>query len=294
MKRVRLQFRGIACDSTSSPTVREGLLCHRVQRRPSLTVGLLAPAAWAETALVLPLVLASLASPTWAQPSLPPASSDKPKPAEPLPSPPPPTELDLDKLLGLPGKKPEGTPQPGAETPKPTDEQATDLAKRLTKPELDEAFRQAVDLMGRAADRLESAQDASLTTQRLQEDALRKLDQLIKQAEQNQQQKRQKQRQQQQQQQQQQNQPNQPQQQQRQGQQQQRQQEGRGTNTQELPAPPRRDGELGAEAARGAAWGSLPARVRDALQQGNSDKYSTLYQRLTELYYQRLAEEKPR
>ena len=244
---------------------------------------------------VILLVLASLVAPVWAQQAPPPSPSEPAKPAEPSPSPGPPTEFDLDKLLGLPGKKPEGTPQPGAETPKPADEQATDLAKRLTKPELDEAFRQAVDLMGRAADRLETAQDASLTTQRLQEDALRQLDQLIKQAEQNQQQKRQKQKQQQQQQQQQQqNQPNQPQQQRQGRQQQQRQQEGRGTNTQELPAPPRRDGDLGPEAARGAAWGSLPARVRDALQQGNSDKYSTLYQRLTELYYQRLAEEKPR
>ena len=44
-------------------------------------------------------------------------------------------------------------------------------------------------------------------------------------------------------------------------------------------------------AARGAAWGSLPARLRDALLQGNEDRYSNLYQKWTEAYYRRLAEE---
>jgi len=40
-----------------------------------------------------------------------------------------------------------------------------------------------------------------------------------------------------------------------------------------------------------ASWGNLPTKVRDALQQGASDQFSSLYERLTEAYYQRLAEE---
>ena len=41
----------------------------------------------------------------------------------------------------------------------------------------------------------------------------------------------------------------------------------------------------------GAAWGALPDRLRGALLQGVADQYSALYERLTERYYQRLAEE---
>lgn len=44
------------------------------------------------------------------------------------------------------------------------------------------------------------------------------------------------------------------------------------------------------EASR-AAWGALPQRTRDALLQGSSDRFSSLYRRLTEDYYRRLAED---
>jgi hypothetical protein len=48
------------------------------------------------------------------------------------------------------------------------------------------------------------------------------------------------------------------------------------------------------QAAAGAAWGALPERLRDALTQGLSDRYSSLYEGATESYYRRLAEEDPR
>jgi hypothetical protein len=40
-----------------------------------------------------------------------------------------------------------------------------------------------------------------------------------------------------------------------------------------------------------AAWGNLPARVRDQLMQGRHDQFSSLYESMTETYYRRLAEE---
>lgn len=228
------------------------------------------------------VALAQDAAPPSGKPSEPPAA----KPAE------PPPDLDLDSLLDVPTDK---TPREGDAGGKSPDEARVDLEQRLAAGKADEALKQAVDLMSRAADRLEARRDASLDTQRLQADAITKLDQLIKQAEQQQQQRQQKSKQRQQQQQQQQGQ-----QQQQQKQNQQRPGQSRpsdqrqGTNTEEMAPPSRQEGPLGAAAARGAAWGSLPACVREALSQGSSDKYSTVYQRLTKLYYQRLAEEKPR
>ena len=38
-------------------------------------------------------------------------------------------------------------------------------------------------------------------------------------------------------------------------------------------------------------WGQLPQRIRDMLLQGRGEKFSSLYQRLTQEYYRRLAEE---
>jgi hypothetical protein len=56
--------------------------------------------------------------------------------------------------------------------------------------------------------------------------------------------------------------------------------------------PGAQDAELAErlEASR-AAWGALPQRTRDALLQGSSDRFSSLYRRLTEDYYRRLAED---
>lgn len=40
-----------------------------------------------------------------------------------------------------------------------------------------------------------------------------------------------------------------------------------------------------------AEWGNLPERVRDLIRQGSRDRIAALYQRLTEEYYRRMAED---
>ena len=146
--------------------------------------------------------------------------------------------------------------------------------------------------MNRAAGRLREAQDAGIDTQRIQEDVLRKLDQVISQARkqrQQQQQQQQQQNQQQNQQQQQQQQPDQGQEQEQAGQQQAQQPAG-GENRDSLPAAEAARLRASLDAAR-AAWGNLPARVRQMLTQGSGEKFSPAYERQTEEYYRRLAEE---
>ncbi len=249
--------------------------------------------------LVAMMSAASLASVALAQseppkespaPAAPPAGSEQaPKPA------PPGREPDLDELLGL-GKTSAagntGIPDPGK----------AELDKRLAQEQVDDLFLQAVALMGDISKRLGSAVEAGrakradggvkspqagLATQRLQQDAVRKLDALIAQLEQQQQQQSSSSRSRQQE-----NDPNQPQRQQRsQARQQQREQRG-GNGQRENDPPAGQSGDLRPEleAAR-AAWGALPERVRDMLQQGSGDRYSSLYERLTSDYYKRLAEQ---
>ncbi len=184
----------------------------------------------------------------------------------------------LDELLGLVEA---GDGQEGSrELP---DAAQSELERELSQQEAAQAFEQAATLMGETAARLGELNDSGLATQRLQEDILRKLDAVIEAAKNNQQQSQssssssseQNQ------------QPDQPQQQQQQG------QSSDGDNTQENTPPGQRDGQLNPEidSAR-AAWGALPARVREALYQGRSDRYSSMYERLTEAYYRRLAEER--
>ena len=56
--------------------------------------------------------------------------------------------------------------------------------------------------------------------------------------------------------------------------------------------PARQDGPLKTPLPGGeASWGNLPPHVRDALRQGSSDRFSSLYRTLTEEYYKRLAEQ---
>jgi hypothetical protein len=208
------------------------------------------------------------------QPPAPVAEEAKPptpaKPADDLPS--------LDELLGTGGGKPNDAAAP--------DPEKAALDKLLSGEELGQAFEQAVGLMKDAAKRLSDTKDVGLSTQRIQEDALRKLDQLIssldRQAQQQQQQQSQGE------QDQQQSQP-------RQRQQQQSQQTSQQPATgdpQEHEGPELQEGALNPEldSAR-AAWGALPARVRQMLLQGSNDRFSSLYNRLTQDYYRRLAEE---
>lgn len=186
----------------------------------------------------------------------------------------------LDELLGL---ESEGSSE--EERSELPDAAKAELERELTQQEAAQAFEQAAALMGDSATRLGELSDTGLATQRLQEDILRKLDQVIEAAKNNQQQSQSSSSSSSQQQQQ----PSQPQQQ----QQQQQGQTSDGENQQENTPPGRRDGQLNPEidSAR-AAWGALPERVRDALFQGRSDRYSSLYERLTEAYYRRLAEER--
>ena len=64
------------------------------------------------------------------------------------------------------------------------------------------------------------------------------------------------------------------------------------SDSQEGDPPPMQQGDINTvlEESR-AEWGSLPPRVRDQLLQGRKEKFSSLYQQLTQEYYKRLAEE---
>ena len=182
----------------------------------------------------------------------------------------------LDDLLGLEEEEPTSDEHLDADALDPA---ANDLDRRLSDEELSDEMRQAVALMEETADRLNVSGDTGLITQRLQDDILLKLDIIIKTAQQQSKSSSSSSSSQQEQQQQQ------PSQQQSQGQ-------GQGDNTQENMPPGRQDGELNPLLATAqAAWGALPDRVRDSLLQGSSDRFSSLYQSLTESYYERLAEE---
>lgn len=195
----------------------------------------------------------------------------------------------LDELLGLvePGLG-EGVGDRGIGDALIDPERAA-LDRQLSSEAMAEAFQQAVELMDQTASRLDPGLDAGLVTQRLQEDIVRKLDAVIASAQNNQNNsssssssssssERE-----------QQSQPKQ------QGQQQEQQQQsdaGDQGEPQEGTSPSRRDGAGNAVSPNAAAWGALPARLREALLQGSGDQFSSLYQGMTEQYYRRLAEER--
>ena len=180
----------------------------------------------------------------------------------------------LDELLGLvePG---EGDADEGL-----LDVDQAELERELTEAEAREQLEQAVDLMGEAADRLSAAEpDSGLPTQRLQEDVLRKLDMVIDAADQQQQNSSS-------------SSSSSSSSQQQQGQQSQSASASSSASgdAETMPSDGT-DAELDAEfLAEQAEWGALPERTRDALLEGLSDSFSSLYRRLTEAYYRRLAE----
>jgi len=181
-------------------------------------------------------------------------------------------------LLGL-EEKDESAPAHEVDT----DAADADLNRELAqaKPIADE-FLEAVGLMHESAGRLGTQNDTGVVTQRLQEDIIRRLDELIDRAGQQSSSSSQSQSQQQQQNQQQPNQQR--------REQEQQQNQGEPSDRQEGPAG--QDAQLGAQALLdGARWGNLPQRLREALLQGSSDSYSSLYKSMTETYYKRLAEE---
>lgn len=228
------------------------------------------------------------------QPTNPPPREPKSEPkkdAKPAPS----AQPTLDELLGLP-KTPAPAPKDasakdpaskdGEAQGEVKDPNAAALDEVLSGKQINDAFEQAVALMGDASKRLNAGGDPGIDTQRIQEDIIKKLDQVLDSMQQQQQQSSSKSKPQQRQT------PQQPQGSQRQQQQQQAQQPS-GENRGDTTPPGLQEGALrpGLEGAR-AAWGSLPQRVRDMLLQGSGDRFSAKYQAMTEAYYRKLAEEK--
>lgn len=192
------------------------------------------------------------------------------------------SEPTLDDLLGL-GDDAEQTDGAG-------ETEGADIHDQLNPEEagggspIAKLFLDAVKAMDASATQLEDRWDAGLVTQRYQEEALLKLTMLIKQMQRKEQK------------------PNQKQQQQQSGKKPpenpskgQKPQPGQVPGDQAAVSdsrPPRREADLdGAISESRLEWGNLPARVRDLLLQGRNESSASLYRRLTELYYKRLAEE---
>ena len=185
----------------------------------------------------------------------------------------------LDALLGI-------TEEPDRSAADAADRDVEDeLERELAEIRITDAFALALEKMSISADLLDLKLDSGLGTQRVQEEILAKLDQVIDQAQQMQamgasgsgsSQKRQ-------------SSPSKP------APGQPRpggQQQSQSQDSQAGGPPPRQDGDINTvmEESR-TEWGHLPDRIRQMLIQGLNDKYSSLYRRLTEEYYQRLAEE---
>ena len=193
--------------------------------------------------------------------------------------PPDKTPPSLDELLGLEGD--DAAEQVAEE--KTRDE----LARRLAEEEAGSMFAEAIVQMGRAAEQLEQRFDTGLGTQRVQEDILKKLDDLLEAA---------------------------------------KQQQSMGSpsssGSSQTPTPSPNPGKQGQGAPPGqqrnqspdssqegdpppmqrgdintmleeqrSEWGNLPQRIREMLLQGREEKFSSLYERLTREYYRRLAED---
>lgn len=194
------------------------------------------------------------------------------------------TGASLDDLLGLD----EDERDEGAEDAARRDVEE-DLQRRLTEQEIAGAFREAVEKMDLSARLLDESFDTGLGTQRIQQEIIAKLEQLIEQA---------------------QNQPmgsadpggeqspepqQDPGQQQQQNQQQQNDQQQNsdsGDGAENMPPGFRQDDQIGTEMdEEGEEWGALPDRIRDMLLQGRQERFSGLYEQWTREYYRRLAEE---
>jgi hypothetical protein len=220
----------------------------------------------------------TLTTPTIAQTTSAPAS----QPTQTPPS-------SLDELLGIEKEKPASS-QPDAAAKDNSEE----LKRKLNETEAADAFEAAIQKMSLSADLLDTQFDTGLGTQRVQEDITNKLDLLIKQAKKqkskskssssssNQQQSR--------------NQQDQPkpdkQQNKSQNQEAGDKRNNKPSDSREGDPPELQEGDLNKvmDETR-TEWGNLPQRVRDMLLQGRKEKFSNLYEQLTQEYYKRLAEE---
>jgi hypothetical protein len=213
-----------------------------------------------------------------ADPPAAPAAPPKEAPATTDDAPP-----SLDELLGIDEEGGEG-----ASAAEVADRAAQEeLQQRLDEEEIRNAFAEAVHKMAVAAEQLDEHFDTGLGTQRLQEEILARLDELVSEA---------------------------------------KKQQSRGgggssatsaarsstpapagrkapsqpgapqpasdsrDETERASEPPPGQPNTIFEEAR-TEWGNLPERVRDMLLQGRREKFSSLYERLTREYYRRLAEE---
>jgi hypothetical protein len=200
----------------------------------------------------------------------------------------------LDELLDLtPGSESASEPNPDKPvTPDRGEDFAESVKQALSASDAAGVFEQAVEEMDRVSRRLGRSLDPGVETQRMQESILRKLDQVIEAAKQ-----------------------------------QQSSSGGGGGSGQpreqdsggdELAQQNQAGGEQGQsqaggqQASSGAAgsgspqdpesqdteiqqlrkeWGVLPPRLRDELSDGLRERFSPLYRRMTEAYYQALAEQ---
>jgi len=224
------------------------------------------------------LVIAWLSAAQAAPPADPPAPGAAPA-AEQAPAPP-----SLDDLLDI-----DDDEQPGAAAATDQSEREA-LQRALDEAAISDVFEGALEQMALSAKLLDELFDPGLETQRVQEEIIARLSELIERA------------------------PNQSQQSSgnsssssssqqpgaqplsRAPNQANRQnpgeQRGPADNTREGDPPPPQDASLNIvldETRR--EWGSLPERIRDMMLQGQSGFKSSLYRTLTEEYYKRLAEE---
>ncbi len=188
----------------------------------------------------------------------------------------------LDDLLGLETDESEVQADEAARA-----ESERELQRRLDEKEITDAFLVALDKMATSATRLGELFDTGLATQRVQQDILAKLDQLIDKARQMQslgqasasrstssQRSRSQS-------------PGQ-----RKNQANNSRRDGTPQDSQAGDPPPRQEGDIHTILQEaGVEWGNLPERIRQDLLQGRNDKFSSMYRRLTEEYYKRLAEE---
>ncbi len=187
------------------------------------------------------------------------------------------TPPSLDELLGLDDVQDNAAEQAARQNQE-------ELERRLSDVELGDVFDVALAKMEISADLLDGELDSGLGTQRVQQDILARLDELIDIAKQMSQQ---------------------------QmssssggsgqskpkpgaGQQQgggQRSQSGN-QDGQSVDLPPGQEGDINTIIEEtGSEWGHLPERLREMLEQAQKSHSSALYRELTEQYYKRLAEE---
>ncbi len=241
---------------------------------------------------VLPVVLccaaAVMALPARAFQTAPPETPqpEKKTPGSPTAPPAATPPSSLDELLGI--KKEEQDKSGADAAAKDADDE---LKRKLNEAEIADGFVLAVEKMAISAEMLDVKFDTGLGTQRVQEEIIARLEHLIDQAKKNQSKSSKSSSSSSSSQQQSQQQPN-PGQQKSQPPSQGNQRNNKPSDSQEGDPPPLQQGDVNTvlEESR-SEWGNLPPRVRDQLLQGRREKFSSLYQQLTQEYYKRLAEE---